>query len=56
MIVLSLNIRGLNDPGKVAAVRKLLSEQKCDVICLIETKVQQQNFTKIQRKFGCAWS
>ncbi|XP_021765449.1 uncharacterized protein LOC110729968 [Chenopodium quinoa] len=38
MIVLSWNIRGLNDPGKVASVRKLLSDQKCDVLCLIETK------------------
>lgn len=56
MIVLSWNNRGLNDPRKVAAVKKLLSDQRCDVIFILETKVKKQNCTKIQKKIGYAWS
>ncbi|XP_021767614.1 uncharacterized protein LOC110732003 [Chenopodium quinoa] len=41
--------------SNVAGVRKLLSDQKCDFLCLIETKAKQHNFVKIQKKFGVAW-
>ncbi|XP_021773606.1 uncharacterized protein LOC110737576 [Chenopodium quinoa] len=56
MIVLSWNIRGLNDPGKVAVMKQLLVEHTIDVCCILETKVKIKSSNTIQRKFGRAWS
>ena len=36
--ILSWNARGLNDGRKRLIVKNLLSDWKCDVICLQETK------------------
>lgn len=52
MIVTTWNTRGLNDPAKVAAVKKLLSDHNIDVIGIIETKVKAHRKFIIQKKFG----
>ncbi|XP_021739773.1 uncharacterized protein LOC110706185 [Chenopodium quinoa] len=52
MIVTVWNVRGLNDPWKVADVRQLLNKTKTDVICLLETKVKKQNCVSLQKKIG----
>ncbi|XP_021717262.1 uncharacterized protein LOC110685110 [Chenopodium quinoa] len=56
MIVLSWNIRGLNDPGKVAVLKRLLSKQNYNVVCILETKVKEHISKSIQKKFGASWA
>ncbi|XP_021771869.1 uncharacterized protein LOC110736014 [Chenopodium quinoa] len=52
MIITVWNVRGLNDPSKVADVRQLLNRTKSNLICLLETKVKQHKSTGLQRKIG----
>lgn len=56
MIVLVWNVRGLNDPGKVANVKRLLYTHPIDVLGILEIKVKEHKVTDFQRKFGPAWS
>ncbi|XP_021743974.1 uncharacterized protein LOC110710018 [Chenopodium quinoa] len=56
MIILSWNIRGLNDPCKVVSLKKLLAEQCVDVVGIMETKVKCDKSVKLQKKFGSSWS
>ncbi|XP_021715737.1 uncharacterized protein LOC110683653 [Chenopodium quinoa] len=56
MIVLSWNIRGLNDPCKVVSLKKLLAEQCVDVVGIMETKVKCDKSVELQKKFGSSWS
>ena len=43
----SWNIRGLNDPSKQSAVRKLIAEQKLWAVGLIEIRVRNANVDKV---------
>ncbi|XP_021733072.1 uncharacterized protein LOC110699869 [Chenopodium quinoa] len=52
MIYSVWNVRGLNDPGKVASVRRLLHSHSVDVVGLLETKIKLKNVLTYQRKFG----
>ncbi|XP_021762503.1 uncharacterized protein LOC110727244 [Chenopodium quinoa] len=56
MIVVTWNMRGLNDPSKVADVKQLLLGTKSDYIFLLETKVKVKKCEAIQKKFvGFTW-
>ena len=37
--IISWNVRGLNNPEKHLVVKNLLRDWKCDVVCLLETKL-----------------
>ena len=51
MIYSIWNVRGLNDPGKVASVKRLLHSHSVDVVSLLETKIKLKNVLTYQRKF-----
>ncbi|XP_021717656.1 uncharacterized protein LOC110685438 [Chenopodium quinoa] len=55
MIYSIWNVRGLNDPGKVASVKRLLHSHSVDVVGLLETKIKLKNVLTYQRKFGSSW-
>ncbi|XP_021766985.1 uncharacterized protein LOC110731431 [Chenopodium quinoa] len=55
MIYSIWNVRGLNDHGKVASVKRLLHSHSVDVIGLLETKVKSKNVFTYQKKFGSSW-
>ncbi|XP_021751224.1 uncharacterized protein LOC110716881 [Chenopodium quinoa] len=57
MILIVWNVRGLNDPSKVADVRQLLHRTKSELICLMETRVKQHKSSGIQKKisYGLTW-
>jgi exonuclease III len=38
--IISLNVRGMNEPKKRTKIRRLLREQKADIMCLQETKME----------------
>ncbi|XP_021767723.1 uncharacterized protein LOC110732113 [Chenopodium quinoa] len=46
---------GLNDPVKVASVKKLLHSHSVDVISLLETKFKLKNVSSYQKKFCPSW-
>ena len=41
--ILSLNVRGVNDPDKRKVIKNFLRTHKVDLVCLQETKVQEMN-------------
>ncbi|XP_021729890.1 uncharacterized protein LOC110696864 [Chenopodium quinoa] len=47
---------GLNDPGRVVNVKRLLRNHSIEVIGLLETKVKQGKFKTLQKKFRLSWS
>ncbi|XP_021767732.1 uncharacterized protein LOC110732122 [Chenopodium quinoa] len=49
------NVRGLNDRGKVASVKRFLHSHSVDVVSLLETKIKLKNVLTYQRKFGSSW-
>ncbi|XP_056697410.1 uncharacterized protein [Spinacia oleracea] len=49
---LAENVRGLNDPIKVVEIKKFLANNNISVVALLETKVQEKNSSKIQKKIG----
>ncbi|XP_021775227.1 uncharacterized protein LOC110739084 [Chenopodium quinoa] len=57
MILTVWNVRGLNDPCKVADIKQLLNRTKTDVLCLLETRVKQKKCTGIQKQIshGLSW-
>ncbi|XP_021737700.1 uncharacterized protein LOC110704212 [Chenopodium quinoa] len=55
MIYSIWNVRGLNDPGKVAYVRRLLHSHSIYVVGLLEGKIKLKNVLTYQRKFGSSW-
>lgn len=52
MIILSLNVRGLNTPNKLEAVKEVTRQYKIDIIALQETRVKQGKFLKVSNIFG----
>ncbi|XP_056698437.1 uncharacterized protein [Spinacia oleracea] len=55
MNINSWNVRGLNDPIKVVEIKKFLANNNISVVSLLETKVQEKNSSKIQKKIGNGW-
>ncbi|XP_021836060.2 uncharacterized protein [Spinacia oleracea] len=55
MNISTWNVRGLNDPIKVVEIKKFLASNNISVVALLETKVQEKNSCKIQKKIGVGW-
>lgn len=55
MIFCSWNIMGLNKPFKQKEFKNFLLKNKVYLVGCLETKVRQQNVTKVIRKFGADW-
>ncbi|XP_056691623.1 uncharacterized protein [Spinacia oleracea] len=56
MIICSWNVRGLIDPNKTRELKSFLSVNKVDVIAILETRVRENNNSKIQQKLGGGWN
>ena len=41
--ILSLNVRGVNNPDKRKVIKNFLRTHRVDLVCLQETKVQEMN-------------
>ena len=50
--LLSWNVRELNNPHKRDVVKYLLREQKCDIVCLQETKLDNTIFNMVESLWG----
>lgn len=37
------NIRGLNEPSKQHAIKKIQKDNKCSLVCILETRVREKN-------------
>jgi hypothetical protein len=48
MKVLIWKIRGLNKPFKHREVKKMVNRLKISILCLVETKVKQENVLKVK--------
>lgn len=55
-MILSCNVRGLNDPSKLIELRHLIGMHRVRIVCLIETRVKESNMGKITRRMGKSWS
>ena len=53
--ILSWNVRGLNEGGKRLRIRNLLSQWKVDIVCLLETKVEQITNILVQSMWRCLY-
>jgi exonuclease III len=47
MNILFRNVRGLNMPLKQKEVRKMVRRLIISILCVVETRVKQENFSKI---------
>lgn len=56
MIISTWNIRGLNDPNKVEAVRRFIRRHKIQIIAILETGVKVAKKDKIIAKLVRNWS
>ena len=50
--LLSWNVKGLNNPQKREVCKNLLKEWRCDVVCLMETKLASLNSTLVRSLWG----
>ena len=49
--ILSWNVRGANNPEKRRVIKQFIRDQRVDLVCLQETKVQNMNL-KLARSLG----
>ena len=49
--ILSWNVRGANNPEKRKVIKKFIRDQRVDLVCLQETKVQNMNL-QLARSLG----
>lgn len=49
------NVRGLNSPIKCRAVKDFLAVSTVGFCCILETRVREENFVSISRRFGDSW-
>ena len=49
--ILSWNVRGANNPEKRKVIKQFIRDQRVDLVCLQETKVQNMNL-KLARSLG----
>ena len=52
--ILSWNIRELNDEEKRKLIKSVVRTQKVDLVCLLETKVQEMEL-QVVRSLGVGW-
>jgi exonuclease III len=55
MNILICNIRGLNMPLKQKGVTKMIKQFKVSILCLVETRVKQENCLKIKAAMIPSW-
>ena len=51
----SWNVRGLNSPIKCTTVLDFLVVSTVDFCCILETRVHEENFCSISKRFGDSW-
>lgn len=56
MILLSWNIRGLNNPNKIKEIKQYLESNHVCLVGLMETRVKENNEKNIQKKFDSNWA
>jgi hypothetical protein len=56
MNALVWNVRGLNNPSRQYEVKKQILKCKANVVCLVETRIKDCNFSPIKDKFLPGWS
>lgn len=56
MKFISWNVRGLNNPLKQKEISKMVVRLKLSIICLVETRVQQENSKKIVDSMLPGWN
>ena len=49
------NVRGLNSPVKCRAVKDFLAVSTVGFYCILDTRVREENFVLISRRFGDSW-
>ena len=49
--IMSWNVRGVNDPDKRKIIRNFIRNQRVDLVCLQETKIQEMT-TAVARRLG----
>ena len=49
--ILSWNVRGVNNPEKRKVIKQFIRDQRVDLVCLQETKVQNMNL-RMTRSLG----
>jgi len=55
MKLLSWNIRGLNMPLKQKEIRRMVFSHRISILCLLETRVKQDNFPKVAGSMLPGW-
>lgn len=55
MNILSWNIRGMNDPNKVVAVRRICRHNNIGLMSILETKIKYNKMLSVQKKLGAQW-
>jgi hypothetical protein len=54
--ILNWNVRGLNNPARRQVVRDLVTEHKCSIVCLQETKIQRLTDAIVAETLGQKFS
>ena len=52
LLLLSWNVRGLNNSQKREVCKNLLKEWKCDIVCFQETKLSSLNYFVVRSLWG----
>ena len=55
MNALVWNVRGLNNPSKQYEVRNQIKKCKANLVCLVETRIKECNFSSIKDRFLPGW-
>ena len=55
MTILVWNVRGLNDPFKQKAVVSRIRELEINLVCLLETRVREQNMHNVISRHFKGW-
>lgn len=52
MNCLSWNIRGMNDPNKISAIKRLCQQHNISIVSILETKIKVHNMLPTQLRRG----
>lgn len=55
LAILNWNVRGLNNPARRTAVRKVVADSRCSIVCLQETKLAVINRSLTAKILGTAF-
>lgn len=54
-MMISWNVKGINNSGKCHEVISHLKQMNPDIVIMLETRVKPQNAIKVRNKFGQKW-